>query len=1016
MEVAVNVLLIPPGRSLMEEIIPKLIRLERDYSTNLVVFPGKRPSHFLRKALAREIKASFVPPVVLSIDEFVDHLCEKIIRGRKLESIDAVTLLYNIHCKDLQPLGGRSFMTPDSFFPIGLKIYRDIEELYIEGVDYHLVREIQPYTEEVIPEQTLKRLQSLSFFYEEFYKTVKEMGFSTRSLRYRAAADSLDESGAAGFQQMIFAGFFALTRSEKKLFRKLVSRDDTLFIFQDGRGIKEKLSDLGITDEIIRNTPSPFGGVELIPLSTPERPTHPCTPPKRGHFPDSPSLRVGDKWEGEQTESKVHECRGAACRARTDKVEGKPNEPEIHFYSSADTHGQVYALHTLLGTKEEELKPFLDNTAIVLPSPDTLFPLLRQGISMIDEENYNISLGYPLQRTPVFAFLNNIMELITTMDGDRIYLPEYLNFILHPYTKNIYFNGSAESTRIMFHALEEALTNYRTRTFVTIKEIEEDERFIRLCMDRIPQDGNMAEKELIREHLRSIHRNTIEKFLSFRDMKDFSTKCTELLTYIFNNSTARLHPLFYPFSEAFVRSLEIISCSLMKDIVFSERSSYFTFFRKYLMTCYTPFEGTPLKGLQVLGFLETRNLVFERLFILDLNEEVLPDTRKEDTLLPFKAREILGLPTYRDRDDLAAYYFGTLLAGAKEAHLFFIENDKKERSRFVEKLLWDRQKRDRTTGTERYIQSLQYQIDLRTGLPSEIRKTDNVIGFLRELHYSASTLDLYLRCGLQFYYSSVLRLDRKEELSGDIEKADIGKFIHHVLSRYFLERKGRLLTPEDIDMPGLDLLINRNFDKQYGERPAGAVYLLKKQIKRHLRDFFEKYFSPLIRDEAVTIVACEEDIHIKKDFFHLKGRIDSIITKGGKTVVIDYKTGANPDYLKVNFDKLDISSRTTWNEAIGSIQLPFYMMLYSEQKGTAIKDLDAMFLLLGRSLINREIELPLFSGDNVEDKFKLLKQLIFFLLEEITDPGIPFTYANDRKKTCPDCGYRFICGTQWIVK
>jgi ATP-dependent helicase/nuclease subunit B len=164
MEVPVNVLLLPPGKNLIEEIIPKLLRLGRDYSSNLVVFPGRRPSHFLRKALAREIKKSFVPPVVLSIDEFIDSQCEKILSGRKLESIDAVSILYDIHLKALQPLGGGSFMTPDSFFPIGMKIYRDIEELYIEGIDYQLVREIQPYAEEVIPEQTLKRLQSLSFF------------------------------------------------------------------------------------------------------------------------------------------------------------------------------------------------------------------------------------------------------------------------------------------------------------------------------------------------------------------------------------------------------------------------------------------------------------------------------------------------------------------------------------------------------------------------------------------------------------------------------------------------------------------------------------------------------------------------------------------------------------------------------------------------------------------------------------------------------------------------------------
>lgn len=920
---------------------------ERDYSSNLVVFPGRRPSHFLRKALAQQMKGSFIPPVIYSMDEFVDHLYEEKLSGRKLESLDAVSLLYHLHRKAPAPLGGGSFMTPDSFFPIGLKIYRDIEELYIEGIDHHLVKSIESYTKEGIPEQTLKRLQSLAFFYEEFYKIVSEEGFSTRSLRYRLAANMIDDSAISGFRQVILAGFFALTISEKTLFQKLLLKDNTLFIFQDGRGQKEKLAELGVR-----------------PIAD----------------------QQGD------------------------------DEPEVHFYSSPDTHGQVYALRMLLERKRQEPEYLFENAAIVLPSSETLFPLLRHGISMMAEDSYNISLGYPLQRTPLFAFLSNIMELMTSMDGDRVYLPDYLNFVLHPYTKNIYFSGSAKITRIMFHALEERLAKSRTKGFVTLAEIEGDEKLFKLVMDKLPADQTGVTKELLSEHLRRIHRNTIEKFLSLENVADFSLKCIELLTYIFHNSTAKLHPLFYPFSESFIRSLEIISRSLMKDIAFTERAGYFTFFRKYIMTCYTPFEGSPLKGLQALGFLETRNLSFEKVFILDVNEDVLPDTKKEDTLLPFRAREILGLPTYQDRDDLTAYYFETLLQGADEVHLFFIENDKKERSRFIEKLLWERQKRDRTTETKNYLKAVQYKIELKNSLPADIRKTDRVLRFLRDFPYSASALDTYLKCQLQFYYSYVLKFDKKEEISGDIERVDIGKFVHYVLSQYFLKKKGYPLKEKDIDIAELHLLIDKLFDKEYGKNPAGAIYLLKNQIKRHLEDFFKKYLVPLVRSETVTVLSSEEDIRIEKDSFNFRGRIDAIIRRGEKTVIVDYKTGSNPNYLKINFDKLEIENRETWSEAIGSLQLPFYLMLYSSHTGKAIRDLNGMFLLLGRSLINSEIELPLFTEKDGEEKYELLKNVLFRLLNEIIDPDLQFIAAINRKKTCPGCSYQYICGTQWIVK
>ncbi len=67
-------------------------------------------------------------------------------------------------------------MSPDAFFPIGIKIYSDIEELYIEGVLPAKLKEIEPLAEEGIPSFSRERLQDLSFFYEEFYRWVAASG------------------------------------------------------------------------------------------------------------------------------------------------------------------------------------------------------------------------------------------------------------------------------------------------------------------------------------------------------------------------------------------------------------------------------------------------------------------------------------------------------------------------------------------------------------------------------------------------------------------------------------------------------------------------------------------------------------------------------------------------------------------------------------------------------------------------------------------------------------------------
>ncbi len=920
---------------------------EKDYSSSLVIFPGKRPAHFLRKMLASKVGSGFIPPRVFSMDEFVDSLFEGPGSGRKIESIDAVALLYNIHRKAAMPLGGSGFMTPDSFFHLGLKIYRDIEELTIEGIRPSMVKGIDSFIAEGVPEQTIERLQSLSHFYEQFYKDIAALRLSTRSVRYHLASEKLDETGPGKYDRIIVAGFFALTRAEKSLFRKMFSCDNTVFIFQDGAGLNEKLEELGIT--CITN-------------------------------------------------------------------EGPDSEPEVCFYSSPDTHGEVFALGNILGEEFDSGNIPDENTVIVLPASETLFPLLRQGLSAIPEDEYNVSLGYPLHRTPVFGFLNNLMELINSMDMDRIYIPDYLKFVLHPYTKNIYYRGKSETTRVMFHTIEKELLRNKAKTFTTIEEIENSETLFREVLGKLPKDEAQAGEAEIRAHLKAIHKNTLERFLSFKGIGDFAGKCIEVLLFVFNNSTARLHPLFYPFSESFVTSLDVLMRSMMKDLVFSDRSSYFIFFKKYITTGHTPFTGTPVRGLQVLGALETRNLKFDTVYVLDANEEILPNTRKEETLLPFKAREILGLPTYIDRDKLAAYYFDTLLKGARKVHLFFIENSKIERSRFVEKLLWERQKKDRTTGDKSYIRPVQYQVKLTNSATDPIEKTDAMVAFLKDFNYSATALNRYLKCQLQFYYASVLGLGRREEMTGNIERDDLGNFVHSILVRYFLDKKGRPLRETDLAVRQMDSIVEELFADRYGADPSGALYFLKRQVRRHLADVLKYYYLPLVKGKKVTILASEELIRIREDSFNLSGRLDSVEQRDDKTVIVDYKTGSSANYLRIDAEKLDINRRETWDKAIGSLQLPFYLLLYTADKRKPIEDLEAVFLLLGRSQISSDVELPLFGGASQAETFASLKTVIFRLLKEITDPLVPFSQAHDRKKVCPSCDFQYICGTQWVVK
>ena len=71
----------------------------RNFSSDLVVFPGKRPAHVLRKTLAERIGGSFIPPQIYAIDTFIEDLyvrklqCEQ----QPLTMLDAVAMLFDVH-------------------------------------------------------------------------------------------------------------------------------------------------------------------------------------------------------------------------------------------------------------------------------------------------------------------------------------------------------------------------------------------------------------------------------------------------------------------------------------------------------------------------------------------------------------------------------------------------------------------------------------------------------------------------------------------------------------------------------------------------------------------------------------------------------------------------------------------------------------------------------------------------------------------------------------------------------
>ncbi|MBI4546869.1 MAG: PD-(D/E)XK nuclease family protein [Ignavibacteriae bacterium] len=929
--------LIAPSVNLVHQVLEHLCSEGSDYSANLVVFPGKRPGYFLRKAIAERERKSFIPPTILSMDEFIEFLYKGKLQIHKptIEVLDAVSILFELHKQSANRFGNEHFRSLDDFLPLGIKLFAELEELTIAQCLPNQARE-------VVGAISYGKLHTIPDLYEKFYTELKREGFTSRSLKYKEVAAAFNPNAVDEFSRVIVAGFFALTNSEKLLFRRLTNLEQVTFLFQRGPRIQLLLHDLDLKPE-----------------------------------------ELGDR----------------------------PSVPRISFYRSPDLHGQVFALTAMINERLQQGESVDETTAIVLPSANALFPVLHHTLSLLKDVQYNISMGYNLSRTPVYSFYRQFLKLITSMHENTFHAPEYIKFVLHPYTKNVLFRKRADVTRILFHAIEKHFVDTKLMTFFSLEELESQHELFQRVVDATAEPVTQDD---IRLHLRRIHDKTIRKMLEVQNIKDFALKSIEVLNFMYDESTARFHPYFHPFAEKLIETLNALSRGIIGEQRFDDYVSYVKFIQHYLASVEAHFAGMPLGGLQTLGFLETRNLKFKRVYVLDVNDDVIPGkTNGTDMLLPQQVREKLGLETLHDRERLAEYYLNTLLHGAEEVHVFFTEDGTREKSRFVEKLLWEKQRRDRRTDTDFYIKSVSYKLSLKNQKPESIAKTTKIVDYLRSMRYNATALDTYLKCPLQFYYAHVLRLRERDEVSGDVEQRDIGTLVHDILKEYFQPYVERVLQEQDMQSSNLKNILDKLVRVRFGEQEFGNLTLMNMQIEKQLQEFLRKYQAPLVRSSEITIEGVEVELQTESRGFRFGARCDRIERRGEMIYILDYKTGSDISTVKVQ--KLDPEDKKTWNKAIGSFQLPLYAYLYAKSHGRSIEQIMPAYIHLGNNRMDEKIEVPLFEEiESKVDKYVLIEQVLFRLLEEIVDTEVPFTPTTELEKHCPTCPYKTICGTQWV--
>ena len=102
--------------------------------------------------------------------------------------------------------------------------------------------------------------------------------------------------------------------------------------------------------------------------------------------------------------------------------------------------------------------------AVVLPDSASLIPFIHGVVSRVSQQDdpipFNISLGYPFKRTPLFQLLMTMIRVLDSgKNGDRVYAPDYLSLIRHPYVKlSASGEGEQESLKRGIHLIEDLIS------------------------------------------------------------------------------------------------------------------------------------------------------------------------------------------------------------------------------------------------------------------------------------------------------------------------------------------------------------------------------------------------------------------------------------------------------------------------------------------------------------------------------------------------------------------------------
>ncbi|EAR02920.1 PD-(D/E)XK nuclease family protein [Maribacter sp. HTCC2170] len=910
-------------RSFIEEVVNNIYSEQKCFEDTIFILPSKRAGTFLRNSLAKITSNTIFSPEIFSIEEFIGNISG-------LSTATNTRQLFELYYAYLEQNKGN----PEHFLDFskwGQTLLQDINEIdrYLIDVDglfsnLSAIQEINHWylasEKTKMVEDYIKFWNNLHQLYIAFNERLLQKKIGHQGLIYRKAHEKVETYLEANKStQHIFIGFNALNTSESNIIQRILETKNAQ-IYWDA-------------DTYYLNDPIHDAGYFI-----------------RDHKKKWPYLQ-NNTLKGIST---------TFLQEKNIQIAGVPkNVSQVKFVGS------------LLRTLNNENSDTLKRTAIVLSDEALLNPLLNAIPSEI--EKVNITMGYPLNKSPFDNFFNQFFNLYITKQNNGWYYKNVLNFLSDANTHLLLDDQDENMPESLISGIKLNNLTFLNNNIINSLAKNPNKTLTQLFFEQIPSPNQFIEHCL--------------QIISILKTKLQASENKLALEELF-----RFYSVFNQMQQ------------LIKEHDFiSDLKSLQALFVELLSMENLDFKGDPLEGLQLMGMLESRNLDFETVIITSVNEGIIPSGKSNNSFVPLDLKRAFGLPTFKEKDAVYTYHFYRLLQRAKNVYLVYNTEpdvlEGGERSRLITQLLTDTNIKDNIT---EFIAVPEIKVEINK--ENQITKDASLVNLIKELAtkgFSPSSLSNYIRNPMDFYKQNLLGINDLMEVEETVAANTFGTIIHDTLEDLYKPFIGRYLNKEVLKgmKANITALVKKHFAKTYSNLNTiqGKNLIAYNVIIKYVENFIDLEIKQC-QDSQIKILGLEEKMEITMNMpelgfpVKLKGKLDRIDEKDGVLRILDYKSG------KVMLNQVEIFDWSLITEDFKfskAFQLLCYALMFNDKAPlnqleagiVSFKNLNAGTLSFAtKEKRNSRSKDKTITTETLKTFSTELKRLII----EICDPNIPF--------------------------